>query len=371
MRILVTGGAGFIGSNTVDALLAKGHEVRILDILQPRVHPRGKPAYIPAEVEFIQGDVTRREDWEKALPGVDAVFHLAAYQDYMPDFSTFLHTNTTSTALLYELIVEKRYPVRKVVLASSQSVYGEGKYRCPEHGVQHPGPRSLAQLQSGKWELVCPICSQEMEPMLIDEAAVNPHTAYGISKYALELVAFNLGRRYDIPSVAMRYSIVQGPRNSFYNAYSGICRIFTMRMLNGLAPVAYEDGQQLRDYVNIRDVVAANVLALERDEANFQAFNVGGGRAVTVLEFARILSGEFENPLPCQVPGEFRLGDTRHTISAIDRLQSLGWTPGTPVETTVKEYVAWVRSQAHSADYLAQSEKIMRENQVVQSIKRA
>ncbi|MBI4790449.1 MAG: NAD-dependent epimerase/dehydratase family protein [Chloroflexi bacterium] len=370
MKVLVTGGAGFIGSHTVDLLLEKGYAVRILDNLQPRVHPRGKPDYVPAEAEFVLGDVSNRADLQRALQGVDFVFHLAAYQDYLPDFSTFIHTNTESSALLFELIVAdpKRFPVQKIVFAASQAVSGEGKYRCiEENTVFYPGPRPLEQLRRGEWDFRCPTCGGAAEPMLIDEATCNnPHTAYGISKYAIELLAFNLGRRYGIATAAMRYTYVQGPRNSFYNAYSGIARRFALRIRAGLPPVCYEDGQQLRDYVNVRDVARANLLVLESPQANGMAYNVGGGRAVTVREFAQIMLKATGSALESQVPGEFRIGDTRHTVSDISRMRALGWEPTISVEQNVREYLDWLDTQTGTDEYLFEAERIMKEQQVVQ-----
>jgi len=368
MKVLVTGGAGFIGSHTVDLLLERGYQVRILDNLQPRVHPRGKPPYVRPQAEFIQGDVSKREDLYQALQGVDHIFHLAAYQDYMPDFSTFIHVNAESTALLLELVVEKGYSVKKIVFASSQAVSGEGKYECEKHGIVYPRPRPLQQLRRGEWEIGCPICGCQMRPLLIDEGTCNPHTAYGISKYAIELLALGLGRRYGIPTVCMRYTYVQGPRNSFYNAYSGIARRFALRLLHGLPPVIYEDGQQLRDYVNVRDVARANVLVMEDPRADYQVFNVGGGRAVTVLEFARIILDAFDSDLEPLIPGKFRLGDTRHTVSDISKLCALGWAPTIPVEQNVAEYIAWIKEQRNTREYLEEADRVMREQGVVRKV---
>jgi dTDP-L-rhamnose 4-epimerase len=397
--ILVTGGAGFIGSHTVDLLLERGYRVRIIDNLQQRVHPNGKPSWVPSDAEFIQGDVADRRDLLRALEGVDGVFHLAAYQDYLPDFSTFIHTNAESSALLFELIVSdrRRFPVKKIVLASSQSVCGEGRYVCtggedirrtlyaaqsvrwtgvhqpyavtvPKgHGVITPAPRSPGQLRLGDWEIKCPHCGQSMEPLLIDEATVYPHTSYAISKYTIELLADRLGRRYGIPATCMRYTYVQGPRNSFYNAYSGIARRFAMRIIHGLPPVVYEDGGQLRDYVNVRDVAVANVMALEQDAADFKVLNVGGGRAVTVLEFARIMLKAFESKLEPTVAGEFRLGDTRHTVSDISWMRQLGWEPANPVEQNVREYIEWLQTQSLREEYLLEAERVMLESGVVQT----
>lgn len=370
MKALVTGGAGFIGSHTVDLLLAKGYQVRILDSLQPRVHPRGKPGYVTADAEFMQGDVSNPADMSRALAGQDCVFHLAAYQDYMPDFSRFIHTNTESTALIFELIVAdpKCYPVRKIVFASSQAVSGEGKYRCVADGtIFYPGPRSLERLRRAEWDFTCPDCGGLAEPLLIDEAHCNnPHTTYGVSKYAIELLAFNLGRRYAIATAAVRYTYVQGPRNSFFNAYSGIARRFALRIRAGLPPVCYEDGQQLRDYVNVYDVARANVMVLESAAADGMAYNVGGGRAVTVREFANIMLAATGSALEAQVPGEFRLGDTRHTVSDTSRMRALGWEPTVSVEQNVREYLSWLDTQSGTEEFLFEAERIMKEQQVVQ-----
>lgn len=372
--VLVTGGAGFIGSHTVDLLLEKGYEVRIIDSLQPRVHPRGKPTYVPADIEFIQGDVANRADMEWALQGVDYVFHMAAYQDYLPDFSTFIHTNTESTALIFELAVSDpdRFPLRKLVVASSQSVSGEGKYNCDAEGtVFHPDPRPPDQLQRGEWDIQCPTCGSAATPLLIDEATCsNPGTTYGVSKYALELLAFNLGRRYGIETAAMRYTYVQGPRNSFYNAYSGIARRFALRIRAGLPPVCYEDGLQRRDYVNVRDVARANLIALENPLSNGLALNVGGGRAVTVLEFARMMLDASGSNLEPMVPGEYRLGDTRHTVSDLTRMRSLGWEPHTPVEDNVRQYLEWLDTQVGTDEYLLEAERVMKEMGVVRKVDR-
>ncbi len=399
-QILVTGGAGFIGSHTVDLLLEHGYRIRVLDNLQQRVHPSGKPTWVPREAEFIQGDVANPKDLARALESVDAVFHLAAHQDYLPEFSRFIHTNTESAALLFELIVSdpKRFPVKKIVFASSQAVCGEGRYVCaggrdisvmeyeqqtirpkhlrpgpavmtlPGHGIKLPPSRSLEQLEQGDWEIRCPVCGLEMEPLLIDEFTANPHTAYGISKYAIENLAAQLGPRYGIPTVCMRYTYVQGPRNSFYNAYSGIARRFAMRIMHDMQPIVYEDGRQLRDYVNVRDVARANVLVMEKEEANYRVFNVGGGRAVTVLEFARIMLDAFGSKMEPLVPGEFRVGDTRHTVSDISPLQTLGWNPAVPVEQNVQQYIEWLETQTVSDEFLLEAERVMRQSGVVRTV---
>ena len=367
-RVLVTGGAGFIGSHTVDLLLAKGYRVRVLDSLQERVHPDGWPQYLPPQVEKVRGDVRNKADWEQALVDIDGVFHLAAYQDYMPDFSTFFHVNTVSTALLFELIAARELPVKKVVLASSQSVYGEGSYRCATHGYLFPDSRPVAQLDRGDWEVRCPQCDAGMEPIEITEEVVRPHTAYGISKYALEMASRELGRKYGVPTVSMRYSIVQGPRNSFYNAYSGICRLFTMRVLHDQRPVCYEDGQQLRDYVFVGDVAQANLLAFENPAADYRAFNVGGLEATSVLDYARAVIRIAGKDLEPSVSGEYRFGDTRHTFSSSTALGHLGWRPQVGLESIISSYVKWARGQPDLASFSAESERKMRAAKVLRKV---
>ena len=365
MKILVTGGAGFIGSHTVDRLLASGREVRILDALRPPVHDgSGLPKYVPTDhAEVVLGDVRDRATWEQALIGVDAVFHFAAYQDYLPDFSTFFHVNTVSTALLYEIIVANQLPVRKVIVASSQAVYGEGKYACANcrsraaggDAIRYPPPRGDAQLRAGKWDVVCPVCGMPMEPQWTNESVTSPHNAYAISKYSQELIAMRLGTRYGIPTVCLRYSIVQGPRQSFRNAYSGVLRIFAQRILAGKHAVSYEDGSQLRDYVSVHDVTRANLLTLEDERADFQVFNVGGDRRVSVLEYARLIGERAGRIVEPEIPGIYRFGDTRHIFSDIRKLRSLGWNPRVPLERIVDEYLEWVCAQPDFRDRSAEA----------------
>lgn len=369
MRVLVTGGAGFIGSHTVDLLLQKGHTVRVLDALTAPVHVAGRvPDYLPAQVEFMQGDVRDRAAWEHALDGVQAVFHLAAYQDYLPDFSKFFHVNTVGTSLLYEIAVEKKLRLRKIVVATSQAVYGEGKYRCAVDGVQYPGMRATAQLGWKEWDLKCPVCGRRLAPEAADESVVSPHNSYAISKRSQEQIALTLGQRYGLPSVALRYSITQGARQSFRNAYSGALRIFVMQALAGSPLTIYEDGGQLRDYVHVGDVARANLLVFEDDRADYQTFNVGGGRAYSVLDFARIVCEVTGRAVPLTASAEYRFGDTRHIISDISRLCALGWRPrGSPAQS-VAEYVAWAQAQPDFHNYADEARKHM---QVVGTVRGA
>src|SRR6266481_1107842 len=302
MRVLVTGGAGFIGSHLVDRFLEEGFQVRVLDSLDPKVHPYRQPNDIPSSVDFIQGDVTDPVTLLAALQDVDIVSHQAAYQDYMLDFSRFLHVNAVGTSLLYELIVQERLKVKKVIVASSQAVYGEGQYVCSVHGFFQPAPRSQEQLSLG------------------------------------------LGWLHGIPSVALRYSITQGPRQSLFNQYSGVCRIFVGRALKREPLIIYEDGLQTRDFVHINDVVAANMRVLESDDANFQSFNVGSGNPTTVLEYANLVRGKLSTDVQMNLSGEYRRGDNRNSVSKVDKLKTLGWNPKYDLSAILDDFLAWVES---------------------------
>jgi dTDP-L-rhamnose 4-epimerase len=369
MKVLVTGGAGFIGSHTCDRLLALGHDVVVLDALTQPVHRGGRPAYLSQEIDFYEGDARNRDLVANLLRRVDAVYHFAAYQDYLPDFSRFSDVNVVSTALLYEIIVAERLDLARVVVASSQAAMGEGLYRCPIDGERVPGMRPEQAVATGQWDIPCPECGGPLEMQATPERISNPQNAYGMSKLGQEMVAVNLGRRYGIPTVALRYSIVQGPRQSVYNAYSGACRIFCLSYLLGKAPTLYEDGAAIRDYVNIDDVVDANMLVLEDDRASGQVFNVGGGKAVTTREFADIVMRQYGSDQPGAVTGEYRFGDTRHILSDISALQGLGWSPRyTPVES-VAAYAAWLEDMDGLDGVLAEANARMRTLGVVRRAK--
>ena len=289
MRVLVTGGAGFIGSHTCDRLVELGHEVTVLDALTAPVHRDARPNYLTPGAELFVGDVRNRDLLRHLLRRTDAVFHFAAYQDYLTDFSRFTDVNVGATALIYEIAVAEGLDLQRIVVASSQSAMGEGLYRCPVDGEQTPDMRPESALKRGDWDLSCPTCGGGLELQRTPERISHPQNAYGMSKYGQEMVAANLGRRYGIPTTALRYSIVQGPRQSVYNAYSGACRIFSLHYLLGGSPVVYEDGRAVRDYVNIHDVVDANELVLSDERAVGRVFNVGGGTPYTTLEFAEVV----------------------------------------------------------------------------------
>ncbi len=360
MRILVTGGAGFIGSHTCDRLVALGHDVIVLDALNPPVHRDGRPEYLTPGVDFYQGDVRNRDLLTNLLRRVDAVYHFAAYQDYLPDFSKFAHVNVVSTALIYEIIVAERLNMARVVVASSQAAMGEGLYRCPEHGEQAPDMRSESALARRQWDIPCPECARAMNMHPTPERLANPQNAYGMSKYGEEMTAINLGRRYGIPTVALRYSIVQGPRQSVYNAYSGACRIFCLHYSQGSVPTLYEDGESIRDYVNVDDVVDANVLVLKHEDAVGRVFNVGGGVPYATREFADIVRRQYGSEIHGRVTGEYRFGDTRHILSDISALRALGWSPRRSPSDSVAAYALWLEEKRGLGSVLAEANAKMR-----------
>jgi dTDP-L-rhamnose 4-epimerase len=365
MRVLVTGGAGFIGSHLVDRFLLEGFQVRVLDSLEPRVHPLGRPSYLPQQVEFVHGTVNDRSLLLEALRDVDIISHQAAYQDYMPDFSRFLEVNAVGTALIYELIVQHRLQIKKVVVASSQAVYGEGQYDCPQHGFFQPRPRTPQQLTRAEWDLQCPRCGSPSHPRQLSEEHANPCNQYAVSKLAEEKTALGLGWLHGIPTVALRYSITQGPRQSPHNTYSGICRIFTQRLLNQQSPLIYEDGLQLRDYIHIEDVVAANLHVLFDDRATFEVFNVGSGKGTTVLEYARALAETLGSSVRPSIPGKFRVGDNRHSVSSIEKLKALGWQPKHDLKKIMSDYLDWLRLSGNAGKFYLDADREMEKMGVV------
>lgn len=365
----MTGGAGFIGSHLVDRFLQEGFRVRVLDSLDPRVHPYGRPSYLARNIEFLHGDVTDRETLLCALEDVDVVSHQAAYQDYMPDFSRFFHVNAVGTALLFELIVQHRLPVKKVIIASSQAVYGEGQYECKKHGPFLPQPRLQEHLRQGDWEISCPVCGQVAVSRRLEESQVNPYNQYAVSKLAEEKAALGLGWLHEIPTVALRYSITQGARQSLFNHYSGVCRIFCSRAMRGEPLIIYEDGYQTRDFVHIQDVVEAHMLVLRNDEANFQAFNVGSGRATTIREYAEQVLRRIPSSEGIKLSREYRRGDNRHSVSSVEKLKKLGWWPRRDLHAILDDFLTWAQGAGGIPEQIGDAYKDMRRAGVVLAVR--
>jgi len=367
MKVLITGGAGFIGSHTADRLLKEGYEVRVLDSLQKPIH-NDIPEYLDDRIEFIAGSATDIRAITEALQGVDYVYHLAAFQDYLPYFSRFVDVNVSSTARIYEIIVRDNLPIKKIIVASSQATLGEGLYLDSLGNEVLPDTRLEENLKKGIFDLTAED-GGELFLAKTPERISNPQNPYGMSKIAEEMFALQLGKRYKIPTVAMRYSIVQGSRQSFYNAYSGACRIFSLAFHQGKEPQIYEDGNQIRDFVNIHDVVDANLLVLEDDRANYEMFNVGGGAPITVKHFAETVAEVFGiqdyEPKPC---GKYRFGDTRHIWSDISKLESLGWKPTRTIYDSVSEYKEWLNSASSVDNIIEYCSKKMEELNVLRDV---
>ena len=367
MKVLITGGAGFIGSHTADRLLKEGYEVRVLDSLQKPIH-NSIPEYLDERIEFIAGSATDVRALTEALQGVDYVYHLAAFQDYLPYFSKFVDVNVSSSARIYEIIVRDNLPIKKVIVASSQATLGEGLYLDSDGNEVLPDMRLEEDLKKGIWEPRPPE-GKEIYCARTPERISNPQNPYGMSKIAEEMFALQLGKRYSIPSVAMRYSIVQGSRQSFYNAYSGACRIFCLAFHQGKEPQIYEDGNQIRDFVNIHDVVDANLLVLEDNRADYEMFNVGGGAPITVKHFAETVAEVFGvkdyEPKPC---GKYRFGDTRHIWSDISKLEKLGWKPTRTIYDSVSEYKEWLNTASSIDNIIEYCSKKMEELNVLRNV---
>ncbi len=365
---LVTGGAGLIGSHIVDAALARGWNVRILDNLERQTHRNGKPAWLSPEAQFMRGDVRHRGDWEKALDGIDIVFHEAAYGGYMPEIAKFIHVNAVGTAIMLETIRDRNLPVRKVVIASSQAVYNEGAYSCPEHGHFFGTTRPIAQLQLADYHVHCPICGAASSPVPTDERApMGGENVYAISKADQERLLISWGRATGTPVVALRYSCTYGPRQSVFNPYTGVIAIFCTRLMNDLPPVIYEDGRQSRDLIFVEDVARANMIVANDDRADGRIFNVGTGQAAEIGTLARTLADRLGKPIEPLLPGEFRPGEMRALISDISRIAELGFAPETDLERGIERYLDWIRSQGEIKDYFAAAERELRRRKVVKS----
>ena len=366
---LVTGGAGLIGSHIADAALAAGWDVRILDNLERQTHRDGKPPWLPADAEFMRGDVRRRRDWERALDGVSVVFHEAAYGGYMPEIAKFLDVNAVGTALLLETIRDRQLPVEKVVFASSQAVYNEGAYRCPEHGHFYGQTRPISQLQRGDFAMHCPICGGSSAPIPTDEAApIGGENIYAISKASQERTVMSWSRASGVPAVALRYSCTYGPRQSLFNPYTGVIAIFCTRLMNELPPIVYEDGRQSRDLIFVEDVARANLLVAEDDRANGSIFNVGTGNAVGIAELARLLAARLGKEIEPELPGTFRPGEMRALISDTDAIAELGFRAQVGLEVGIDRYLGWISEQGEIKEYFAAADRKLRRRQVVKLV---
>jgi dTDP-L-rhamnose 4-epimerase len=358
-QVLITGGAGFIGSHLADELLAHGYRVRVLDKLAAQVHGEGtrRPEYIDERVELMVGDVADRETLARALRGVDSVYHFAAavgVGQSMYQVAHYTAVNNLGTAILLEALIAN--PVERLVLASSMSLYGEGLYRTGSGEVRLGGERSLEQLRRGDWELraedgsvLRPVPTPESKPAALA-------SVYALSKFDQERMGLMIGRAYKLPVVALRFFNAYGPRQALSNPYTGVLAIFASRLLNDSPPRIFEDGLQQRDFVSVYDVARACRLALETPEAAGEVFNVGSGEAHTVrdiaVRLARVLGKEQIEP---EIVGKYRVGDIRHCFADIGKArQVLGYVPRVGLDDGLAELAAWLESQA-AVDRVAQA----------------
>jgi dTDP-L-rhamnose 4-epimerase len=353
MRVLITGGAGFIGSHLADRLLADGHEVRALDNLDRQVHPAGeRPDYLDADVELQVGDVRDREAVRRALDGVDAVVHLAAavgVGQSMYEIERYTSINAIGAAIVLEEAVERRDAIRKMLVASSMSIYGEGQYRNPPTGETGLAPRlrSESRLAAREWEVVAEDGTPlEPEPTA-ETKPLHPTSIYAIGKRDHEEMFLAIGAAYGVPTVALRLFNVYGERQALSNPYTGVAAIFSSRLLNDRAPIVFEDGEQTRDFIDVRDIARCFLLALGHDGADGRTLNVGTGRPTSINEVARVIGVGLGKEIEPEIRGEFRAGDIRHCY-ADTRLadELLGFRAEIPFEAGMQELSGWLQGQA-------------------------
>ncbi|MCK5022947.1 MAG: SDR family NAD(P)-dependent oxidoreductase [Candidatus Aenigmarchaeota archaeon] len=326
MKILVTGGAGFIGSHIVDDLVENGHNVTIMDNLEEQVHFGKKPNYLNKDAFFLRGDVRKKSDWLKALKGNEVIIHLAAavgisQSMYKPTY--YLNTNSIGTSNLYEILLENeeiRKGIQKIIIPSSKTIYGEGTYKCDKCGIIFPDVREKKQLEKAEWKIKCPHCSNNTKSIGTREnKSINALSIYALSKYNTENIALNYGSALKIPTFVFRGFSIYGPRQSLSNPYSGVCSIFLNRLKCGKQPLIFEDGKQLRDYVFIEDV--KNFISKITDSDTTGVYNLGSGNPVSVLEIAKTLKEITDSDIEPKVTGEYRVGDNRHDFADMTKAQ--------------------------------------------------
>ncbi|MDT0645068.1 SDR family NAD(P)-dependent oxidoreductase [Zunongwangia sp. F260] len=347
-RILITGGAGFIGSHLADELLNEGYQVRVLDNLSEQVHgkERKKPSYLNPKVELLVGDVRDKEAVEKALDGVHAIFHLAAMVGVgqsMYQIRDYTAVNNLGTATLLEALIN--HPVEKLVVASSMSIYGEGLYKDSNGNMEMECERKLSDLKEDRWEMYKD--GEELEPIATpEEKKPNLASVYALSKYDQERLSLITGKAYNIPTTALRFFNVYGTRQALSNPYTGVLAIFASRLLNDNAPMIFEDGLQKRDFIHVKDVTRACRLAMEKSEANGEVLNIGSGNQYTITHIADKLAGVMGKDISPEITGKYRIGDIRHCFADTDKTKRiLGFEPQMKFEDGLFELAEWLKGQ--------------------------
>ena len=352
-NILITGGAGFIGSRLCEKLYDKGYNITILDNLSEQIHGTEESSLfkkIKGKCTFIKGDVRNKEDWKIAIKGQEIIVHLAAETgtgQSMYEVEKYNAVNIMGTAYLLEILANSPHSVKKMIIASSRAIYGEGKYNCEIHGTQYPLQRKEKDMEKREFTPKCNVCDLELNLLATDEKSkIHPSSIYGINKQQQEQMVMLMGESVGIPSVAFRYQNVYGPGQSLSNPYTGILSIFSTRILNGNNLDIYEDGLESRDFVFIDDVVDATILGIEKEQANGEVFNVGSGVATTVIEVAESLKKFFDSNISISISGKYRLGDIRHNYADLKKAKNLlGFTPKYNFKKGISEFVNWVKTQ--------------------------
>ncbi len=350
-QILITGGAGFVGSHLADGLLAAGHSVRILDDLTPQVHAGGRPDYLSRDVELVVGDVRDPNRLREVLAGVEVVYHFAAtvgVGQSMYEIARYMSVNTQGTAELLQAMLDAKLSPEKLIVASSMSIYGEGRYVCASCGLAAAPPvRSVQQLRSGQWDLPCGACGGVLEPVPTDETKPSEiNSVYALSKRDQEELCLIFGRNYGIPVTALRFFNIYGTRQALSNPYTGVAAVFASRMLNGNAPLVFEDGEQMRDFVSVQDIVRANMLAMERPASDGAVINIGCGQPISIRRVAEILARALGKDLEPVITNKYRAGDIRHCYADISKARALlGYEPQVTHEEGFRELAAWLMEQ--------------------------
>lgn len=363
-NILITGGAGFIGSNLALELIKKNYRVTILDNLSKQIHgvnpEKDSPLYmsIKDKVTFRNGTVTSKEDWIESLKDQDAVIHLAAETgtgQSMYEIERYCHVNVNGTALLLDILANKKHKIKKLIIASSRAIYGEGKYECSKHGSVYPIARNEYDMDNNNFDCCCPICGEVVEiSPTSEDSKIHPTSIYGITKQNQEQMFMVMGAALKIPVVGFRYQNVYGPGQSLKNPYTGILSIFSTLMLNDKDINIFEDGEESRDFVYIDDVVQATILGLEKEEGNNLVFNVGSGVSTTVNNLTKILLKKYNSNSKCKVSGNYRIGDIRHNFADISLAKNkLGYSPKFSFNKGIENFTNWVIQQniMTSSDY--------------------